>query len=364
MSASSPEPGAITPEKVARLRDEAVAAIRSSSTLDALKAARIEHAGDRSPLALLNRGIGRLDPTQRKSAGQLVGTARREVSSALDERQVALEAERDERVLVEEAVDVTLPWSRRPVGARHPLYSLVEKVAQIFTALGYEVADGPEVEAEWYNFDALNIGPDHPARGTSDTFFVESPESGVVLRTHTSPVQVRALLSRDLPVYVICPGRTYRTDELDATHTPVFSQVEGLVVDEGITMADLKGTLDHFAAAMFGEGLVTRLRPSYFPFTEPSAEVDLQCFACRGASVGNPDAPCRTCSSEGWIEWGGCGMVNPRVLVACGVDPDRYTGFAFGMGMERTLMFRHGITDMHDLIEGDARFTLPFGMEI
>ena len=364
MSASSPEPGAITPEEVARLRDEAVAAIRSSSTLDALKAARIEHAGDRSPLALLNRGIGRLDPTQRKSAGQLVGTARREVSSALDERQVALEAERDERVLVEEAVDVTLPWSRRHVGARHPLYSLVEKVAQIFTALGYEVADGPEVEAEWYNFDALNIGPDHPARGTSDTFFVESPESGVVLRTHTSPVQVRALLSRDLPVYVICPGRTYRTDELDATHTPVFSQVEGLVVDEGITMADLKGTLDHFAAAMFGEGLVTRLRPSYFPFTEPSAEVDLQCFACRGASVGNPDAPCRTCSSEGWIEWGGCGMVNPRVLVACGVDPDRYTGFAFGMGLERTLMFRHGITDMHDLIEGDARFTLPFGMEI
>jgi len=364
MSATAPEPGAITPEAVEQHRRAALAAIEAAGTLDELKAVRTEHAGDRSSLGLLNRGIGRLDPSERKVAGQLVGTARREVSAALDARASVLEAERDERVLVEETVDVTLPWIRRPVGGRHPLYSLVEKVSQIFVALGYEVADGPEVEAEWYNFDALNIGPDHPARGTSDTFFVESPDSGVVLRTHTSPVQVRALLTRDLPVYVICPGRTYRTDELDATHTPVFSQVEGLVVDEGITMADLKGTLDHFAGAMFGAGLVTRLRPSYFPFTEPSAEVDLQCFVCRGASVGGPDRTCRTCSSEGWIEWGGCGMVNPRVLVACGVDPERYTGFAFGMGLERTLMFRHGITDMRDLIEGDARFTLPFGMEI
>jgi phenylalanyl-tRNA synthetase alpha chain len=208
------------------------------------------------------------------------------------------------------------------------------------------------------------MGPHHPARAATDTFFVESVDSGVVLRTHTSPVQVRAMLTRPLPLYVICPGRTYRADELDATHTPVFSQVEGLVVDEGITMADLKGTLDHFAAAMFGEGIVTRLRPSYFPFTEPSAEVDIECFVCRGASVGDPDQPCRTCSSEGWIEWGGCGMVNPRVLGACGIDPDRWSGFAFGMGLERTLMFRHGITDMRDLIEGDVRFTLPFGMDV
>lgn len=364
MSATAPENGVITPEVVEEHRSAAMTAIEAATSLDELKAARVEHAGDRSPLSLLNRGIGRLDPAERKDAGRLVGTARREVSAAFEARQAVLDAERDERVLLEETVDVTLPWIRRPVGARHPLYSLVEKVSHIFVALGYEVADGPEVEAEWYNFDALNIGPDHPARGTSDTFFVESPDSGVVLRTHTSPVQVRAMLTREPPVYVICPGRTYRTDELDATHTPVFSQVEGLVIDEGITMADLKGTLDHFAAAMFGEGLVTRLRPSYFPFTEPSAEVDLQCFVCRGASVGNADAPCRTCSSEGWIEWGGCGMVNPRVLVACGVDTDRYTGFAFGMGLERTLMFRHGITDMRDLIEGDARFSLPFGMEI
>ena len=361
---STPDTGSITPDEVAAARDQALAAVDAAADLELLKAVRIEHAGDRSPLALLNRRIGALDPAERKQAGQLVGGARRDVADALTARQAELEAERDERVLVEETVDVTLPWVRHPMGARHPLFSLVDRITQIFVALGYEVADGPEVEAEWYNFDALNIGPDHPARGSSDTFFVGSTDSGVVLRTHTSPVQVRALLTRELPVYVICPGRTYRTDELDATHTPVFSQVEGLVVDEGITMADLKGTLDHFAAAMFGEGLVTRLRPSYFPFTEPSAEVDLQCFACRGESVGNPDQPCRTCSSEGWIEWGGCGMVNPRVLVACGVDPERYTGFAFGMGLERTLMFRHGITDMRDLIEGDVRFTLPFGMDI
>ena len=240
----------------------------------------------------------------------------------------------------------------------------MERVEDVFVAMGYEVAEGPEVEAEWFNFDALNIAPDHPARTMQDTFFVGSPEGGVVLRTHTSPVQARSMLERELPIYVICPGRVYRTDELDATHTPVFHQVEGLVVDEGITMADLKGTLDHFASAMFGAGLVTRLRPSYFPFTEPSAEVDLQCFVCRGASVGDPANPCRTCSSEGWIEWGGCGMVNPRVLTACGIDAERYTGFAFGMGIERTLMFRHGVTDMRDMVEGDVRFTTAFGSEV
>jgi len=197
-----------------------------------------------------------------------------------------------------------------------------------------------------------------------DTFFIGSEDSGIVLRTHTSPVQIRSMLTRELPIYVICPGRVFRTDELDSTHSPVFHQVEGLVIDKGITMADLKGTLNHFAQAMFGQGIVTRLRPSYFPFTEPSAEVDLQCFVCRGASVDNPDAPCRTCRSEGWIEWGGCGMVNPKVLVATGIDPQVYTGFAFGMGLERTLMFRHGITDMRDMVEGDVRFTRAFGLGV
>ncbi|MFW6204728.1 MAG: phenylalanine--tRNA ligase subunit alpha [Actinomycetota bacterium] len=355
---------ALHPDEVARMHDEALRAIAEASDLDELRQVRLAHAGDRAPLALANRQIGALPPQDRKDAGQRVGAARKAIAEALAHRQAALEAEREARVLVEEAVDVTLPWDRAPRGARHPLSTIQERIADVFTDMGWEVADGPEVEAEWLNFDALNIGPDHPARSMQDTFFVESEDSGVVLRTHTSPVQARTMLDRSPPIYVICPGRTFRTDELDATHTPVFSQVEGLAVDEGITMAHLKGTLDHFASAMFGEGITTRLRPSYFPFTEPSAEMDLQCFVCRGASVGNPDAPCRTCSSEGWIEWGGCGMVNPRVLVACGVDPERYTGFAFGMGLERTLMFRHGIEDMRDMLEGDVRFASRFGMEI
>lgn len=362
----------LSSDNVARMRDDAVAAIAAASSLDDLKQVRLAHTGDKSPLAVANRAIGTLPPGQRKDAGQLIGKARKEVNGALSGRQEELEEQHDARVLVEEAVDVTLPWDRSPRGARHPLTTIQERVGDVFTSMGWEIAEGPEVEAEWLNFDALNIGPDHPARTMQDTFFVqgsnEGPDggddSGVVLRTHTSPVQARTMLNRKPPIYVVCPGRTFRTDELDATHTPVFSQVEGLAVDEGITMAHLKGTLDHFASSMFGEGISTRLRPSYFPFTEPSAEMDLQCFVCRGASVGNPDRPCRTCSSEGWIEWGGCGVVNPRVLVACGIDADLYTGFAFGMGLERTLMFRHGIEDMRDMVEGDVRFATAFGMEI
>ena len=356
------------PDEVARMTDEALADIAAASDLDLLHTVKVAHDGDRSPLALANREIGALPPAARAEAGKRVGAARGAVRAAIEARRKVLEAERDARVLVEEAVDVTLPWDREPRGAQHPLTLIRDRVADVFVAMGWEVAEGPEVEAEWFNFDALNFIPDHPARTMQDTFFVGAPDAGLVLRTHTSPVQIRALLSRPLPVYVVAPGRTFRTDELDATHTPVFSQVEGLAVDTGITMADLKGTLDHFAAAMFGAGLTTRLRPSYFPFTEPSAEVDLLCFVCRGTSVGNPDAPCRTgacrtCRSEGWIEWGGCGMVNPRVLVACGVDPERYRGFAFGMGLERTLMFQHGITDMRDMVEGDVRFTLALGRE-
>ncbi|HEY2272912.1 MAG TPA: phenylalanine--tRNA ligase subunit alpha, partial [Jatrophihabitantaceae bacterium] len=274
-----------------------------------------------------------------------------------------LEADRDARVLVEESVDVTLPWDRRVTGARHPLTTIQERLCDVFVAMGYEIAEGPEIEAEWYNFDALNMGPDHPARSMMDTFFVNSPDSGLVLRTHTSPVQARVMLTRKPPIYVVCPGKVFRTDELDATHTPVFHQIEGLVVDEGITMANLKGTLDHMVVEMFGEGSRTRLRPHYFPFTEPSAEMDLLCFVCHGDSVGDPDRPCRTCKSEGWIEWGGCGMVNPRVLTACGIDPGRYSGFAFGMGIERSVMFRNDVEDMRDIVEGDVRFTAAFGME-
>lgn len=216
---------------------------------------------------------------------------------------------------------------------------------------------GPELEAEWYNFDALNLGVDHPARGEQDTLWVEPANGGKLLRTQTSPVQVRAMLERGLPLYIVSPGKVFRADEYDATHLPVFHQLEGLVVDKGISMADLRGVLDHFAKALFGD-VTTRMRPHYFPFTEPSAEVDFQCFVCHGESVGNPDRPCRTCRSEGWIEWAGCGVVNPRVLRACGIDPEVYSGFAFGMGIDRTVMFRTGAPDLRDFVEGDVRFSL------
>ncbi|HEX5495019.1 MAG TPA: phenylalanine--tRNA ligase subunit alpha [Mycobacteriales bacterium] len=353
----------LAPEALDLAAGEAGKAFAQAGDLDALAAARTAHLGDRSPVALARREIGALPPKARAEAGRRVNEVRAAVQSGYDARLAELTAERDERVLREEAVDVTLPWDRHPVGARHPLTTLQEWLADAFVGMGYEVAEGPEVEAEWFNFDALNMHPDHPARSMMDTFFVAPPGSGVVLRTHTSPVQARAMLERRPPIYLVCPGRVFRTDELDATHTPVFHQLEGLVVDEGITMAHLRGTLDTLATLVAGEGLRTRWRPSYFPFVEPGAEYDIQCFVCRGESVGNPDRPCRTCRSEGWIEWGGCGMVNPRVLVACGIDPDRYSGFAFGMGIERTLQFRHGISDMRDMVEGDVRFTLPFGME-
>ena len=328
----------------------AQAAIAAAGDLDALKQVRLEHAGDRSPIALANREIGALPPAARAEAGKRVGRARGRINAAVAARQAALEAERDARVLVEESVDVTLPIERTPRGARHPIETMGERIADVFVAMGWEVAEGPEVEAEWFNFDALNFDVDHPARQMQDTFFVDPPESGLVLRTHTSPVQARTLLTRELPVYVVCPGRVFRTDELDATHTPVFHQVEGLAVDEGLTMAHLKGTLDHFARTMFGEQARTRLRPSFFPFTEPSAELDLWFPQAKGGPR--------------WIEWGGCGMVNPNVLRSCGVDPERYTGFAFGVGVERALMFRNGVTDMRDMVEGDIRFSLHYGMDI
>jgi phenylalanyl-tRNA synthetase alpha chain len=359
------DPVEVTPlhaDEVERMRDEALAAVSGATDLGALRRVRQAHAGDRSPLALANREIGALPPQARKEAGLRVGQARRAVADAISERQAVLETEHEGRMLVEETVDVTLPWDREAYGARHPLTTLQDRIADVFVAMGWEVAEGPEAEAEWLNFDALNLGPDHPARTMQDTFWLEPPDAGMVLRAHTSPVQARTMLSRTPPIHVVCPGRVYRTDELDATHSPVFTQVEGLAVDEGLGMAHLRGTLDHFAEAMFGPGITTRFRPSYFPFTEPSCEVDLVCIACRGEQPAV--ASCRTCKGEGWIEWGGCGVVNPRVLIACGVDPDRYSGFAFGMGIERTLMVRHGINDMRDVVEGDVRFTLPFGMEI
>ena len=349
--------------EVLAMLDGALAAIAAATDLDSLKQARASHVGDRSPLALANREIGALPPQARKEAGARVGRARAEVSQALAARQEVLETEAEERMLIEERVDVTLPWDRQPTGARHPITMLSEKIADVFVAMGWEIAEGPLVEAEWLNFDALNLGPDHPARTMQDTFWADPPENHLVLRTHTSPVQARTMLSRKPPIYVACPGRVFRTDEYDATHSPVFHQVEGLVIDKGISMAHLRGALDHMLTALFGEGMRTRFRPSYFPFTEPSAEMDMVCFGCHGSGV-QQEVECRTCRGEGWIELGGCGIVNPRVLIACGFDPQEYSGFAFGFGIDRLLMFRHGVADMRDIFEGDVRFATPFGVEL
>ena len=359
------DPVEVTPlreDEVFRMRDEALAAIAAAPDLAALKQVRTDHTGDRSPLALANREIGALPPQARKEAGKRVGQARGAVSAAFAERQTVLDAEQEERMLAEETVDVTLPWDRAAHGGRHPVTTMSERIADVFVAMGWEVAEGPVVESEWLNFDALNLGPDHPARTMQDTFWTEPADNAIVLRTHTSPVQARTMLTREPPIYVICPGRVFRTDPYDATHSPMFHQVEGLVVDKGITMAHLRGSLDHMLGALFGEGISTRFRPSYFPFTEPSAEMDMICFVCRG--VAPAVESCRTCRGEGWIELGGCGVVNPRVLVACGIDPEVYTGFAFGFGIDRMFMFRHGAEDLRDLFEGDVRFAGAFGTEI
>jgi len=338
----------LSPEALHAAVADAEKAFDAAPDLDALAALKPAHLGDRSPVSLARREIGSLPPAAKADAGKRVNLARQSIQSYFESRVVELEIERRARVLVQERVDVTLPWDRHPRGARHPLTTLMEHMGDLFVGMGYEIAEGPELELEWANFDALNIGPDNPVRGAMDTFYVDLP--GLVMRTHTSPAQVRSMLTRKPPIFIVCPGRAYRTDELDATHSPVFHQIEGLVVDEGITMAHLRGTLDHFARAMFGPDARTRFRPHYFPFTEPSAEFDVWFAQHR-------DGP-------RWVEWGGCGMVNPRVLIACGIDPDRYAGFAFGMGVERTLMFRNGVSDMHDMVEGDVRFTREFGMEV
>jgi phenylalanyl-tRNA synthetase alpha chain len=342
-----------------RAAAEAIAAAATAASLDELATQRRYWTGDQSVIVQANRAIKSLPGADRAQAGKNLGAVKARIWAAFDARRETLDALASEQRLAGEAVDVTLPAVRRPPGARHPLELMQERIADVFTAMGWTIAEGPELEAEWFNFDALNFGPDHPARQMQDTFFTNPPDRGLVLRTHTSPVQARVLLASGVPCYVAVPGKTFRTDELDATHTPVFHQVEGLAVDRHLTMAHLRGTLDHLAQAMFGGEALTRLRPSFFPFTEPSAEMDLLCFACQGK---NPS--CRTCGGSGWIEWGGCGMVDPHVLIACGVDPVEYQGFAFGMGIERTLMFRNGVADMHDMVEGDARFSLNWGVEI
>ena len=341
---------AITEATVKPATDSAITAIAESSTVSELRLARAAHVGEASPLALLNASLKSVRAEDRAAAGKLVGQARARVAQALSERESELAIAEESERLDSEAVDVTAVPMRWRAGARHPLSLLMEYMADIFVGMGWEVAEGPELENEWFNFDALNFDEDHPARAMQDTFFVDPIDSHLVLRTHTSPVQVRSLLDRPLPVYVVAPGRVFRTDELDATHTPVFHQIEGIAIDKGLTMAHLRGTLEHLARAMFGDGAQIRLRPNYFPFTEPSAEMD----------VWQPNAK----GGARWVEWGGCGMVNANVLRSAGIDPSEYQGFAFGMGIERTLQFRNEMNDMRDMVEGDIRFSQQFGMVV
>ncbi len=333
----------MNPAEINQWVADAKSAFAAAADLDQLKIARLAHAGDKSPIAGASRALGSVPPEQKAELGKLIGAARSEINEALDKRNLELEIIRDQKVLLEEVVDITLPALREHIGGLHPLTVIKNEISDYFLSLGYSVVEGPELESEWLNFDALNIAADHPARTMQDTFFIEPLSAGLVMRTQTSPVQARTMLTQEPPIYVISPGRTYRADELDMTHSPVFNQVEGLVIDKDISMAHLKGTLDAFAAKMFGPDAVTRLRPSFFPFTEPSAEVDVW-------------------FNNRWIEWGGCGMVNPKVLVNCGIDPEIYSGFAFGMGLERTIMVRQGIKDMHDIVEGDIRFSRAFGL--
>jgi phenylalanyl-tRNA synthetase alpha chain len=344
MSENSP----ITKASVDAVVSDALKLISEAKDLSSLKAIRAAAVGEGSGIAALSSSLGKLPGDQKAEAGKLITAARAELNQAFSSAEEKFYKQEQAQKLAAETVDVTAAANTQVLGARHPLSLLQDEIADVFVGMGWEIAEGPEVESEWFNFDALNFDADHPARAMQDTFFVEPVEAHLVLRTHTSPVQVRSMLERELPVYVLCPGRVFRTDELDATHTPVFHQVEGLAVDKGLTMADLKGTLEHFARIMFGSDAKIRLRPSFFPFTEPSAELDVWHPGAKGGAR--------------WVEWGGCGMVNANVLRAAGIDPEVYSGFAFGMGIERTLMFRNDVKDMHDMVEADVRFSKQFGM--
>lgn len=344
MSSANP----ITAAQVEAVVQEALAAVVAATDLASLKAVRATVLGEQSQIVALNGQLGKLAPEFKAEAGKIVGQARGLITQGYSARETELFAAEERAKLAAESVDVTAAPMTARIGARHPLALLQEQISDIFVGMGWEIAEGPEVENEWFNFDALNFDADHPARAMQDTFFVDPVQSHLVLRTHTSPVQVRSMLQREVPIYVLCPGRVFRTDELDATHTPVFHQVEGLAIDKNLTMADLRGTLEHFARSMFGPEAQIRLRPSFFPFTEPSAELDVWHPGAKGGAR--------------WVEWGGCGMVNPNVLKAAGIDPEVYSGFAFGMGIERTLMFRNDVKDMHDMVEADVRFSEQFGL--
>lgn len=332
------------------IRGRVMTSIENAKATLELEQIRVSVLGKKGELTAILRGMGKLPPEERPKMGQMVNDVRQMLEAAMEARSKALaEREKADR-LAAETIDVTLPGPERAAGSLHPMNIALSKMIDIFVGMGYEVVEGPEVEYDHYNFELLNLPKNHPARDAQDTFYVDD---NIVLRTHTSPVQARIMTTRKPPIRVICPGRVYRADEADATHSPVFHQMEGLVIDENITMGDLKGTLDEFARQMYGEGIRTRFRPSFFPFTEPSAEVDLTCANCRGEG-------CRMCKGTGWIEVLGAGMVNPKVLEMCGIDSKKYSGFAFGMGVERIALLKYNIPNLRYLYENDLRFLTQY----
>jgi phenylalanyl-tRNA synthetase alpha chain len=341
----------LTPEQV---ESEGLARVDRATTLDELRAVETEVLGKRSALAGLNQQLGRMPADERKDAGRAVNAVRQRLSAAVEERRAVLEADDRRRRLEVERLDLTEVVGAVARGHLHLVNQARRQLEDVFVGMGYSVAEGPEVETDWHNFEALNMPPAHPARGMWDTLYVKlgEPES-TLLRTHTSPVQIRVMTSQPPPVYIVAPGRAYRRDTPDARHLPVFHQIEGLVVDRGITFGDMAGTIEAFTSAYFGPAITSRLRPSYFPFTEPSAEFEVTCIFCEGRG-------CRVCSQSGWIELGGCGMVDPNVFEAVGIDPEEWQGFAFGFGIDRCAMLRHDVDDIRHFISNDIRFLEQF----
>ena len=337
-------------EQLNAIKAQAEAELAKSDALDALEALRIKYLGKKGELTAIMKGMGKLPPEQRPVIGQLANEVRTSIESLLEQKKQTLSSLEKERRLAAEAIDINLPGKRPVLGKKHPLTTVLDDLKDIFIGMGFSIEEGPEVELDYYNFEALNIPKDHPARDTQDTFYIDE---NVVLRTQTSPVQVRVMEKQKPPIRVIAPGKVFRSDTVDATHSPVFHQIEGLVVDKGITMADLKGTLEVFVKKLYGDDTRLRFRPHHFPFTEPSAEVDISCFGCGGKG-------CRICKGEGWIEILGCGMVHPKVLKNCDIDPDIYSGFAFGIGLERITMFRYVIDDLRLFFENDIGFLKQF----
>ena len=334
------------------LKDKALKAIVEADSLESLEALRIKYLGKKGELTAILKQMGRLSAEERPIMGQLANQLRAELESSIETTRAKLEAAALEARLKLEAVDVTIPGDELKLGHKHPMYKALDEIKDIFVGMGFTVLDGPEVELASYNFDKLNAGEGHPSRDWSDTFYFDE-ESRVMLRSQTSPMQVRAMETMKLPIRIVAPGRVYRKDEVDATHSPMFHQVEGMVIDKGVTMADLKGTLNLVMEQLFGEGTVTRFRPHHFPFTEPSCEMDIQCHKCGGKG-------CPTCKGEGWIEVLGAGMIHPRVLEMSGIDSEEYTGWAFGMGLERLAMRRFKISDLRLIFENDVRFLEQF----